>query len=88
MMVRRYPNVKEEVGDSITGNEISSLPDGKLAKWSTASYALMLACRPCVLKKNKEEEEEEDFRKITRSICSYLESIPQSNKEKPEDVNM
>jgi hypothetical protein len=45
MMVRRYPNVKEEVGDSITGNEISSLPDGKLAKWSTASYALMLARR-------------------------------------------
>jgi hypothetical protein len=33
MMVERYPNIKEEVGGSISGCEISSLPDGKLAKW-------------------------------------------------------
>ena len=35
MMVERYPNLKEEVGDSITGCEFSSLldknlPDGQL----------------------------------------------------------
>ena len=33
MMVKRYPNLKEKVGGSIPGCEISSLPDGKLAKW-------------------------------------------------------
>jgi hypothetical protein len=31
MMVERYPNLKEEVGVSIPGCEISSLPAGKLA---------------------------------------------------------
>jgi hypothetical protein len=43
MMVERYPNLKEEVDDLIPGCEISSLPDGKLAMWSTASCALTLA---------------------------------------------
>jgi len=33
MMVERYPNLKEEVGRSIPGCEISSLLDEKLAKW-------------------------------------------------------
>ena len=50
MMVERYPNLKEEVGNSILGCEISSLPDGKLVGWSFASYALALArvgSRPC-----------------------------------------
>jgi hypothetical protein len=47
-MVERYPNFKEEVGASIPDCEISSLPDEKLARWSTASYALVLACRPSV----------------------------------------
>ena len=40
MMVGRYPNLKEDVGNSIPICEIFSLPDGKLARWSTASYAL------------------------------------------------
>jgi hypothetical protein len=46
MMVERYPNLKEEVGGSILDCEISSLLDEKFARWSTASYALALACRP------------------------------------------
>jgi hypothetical protein len=50
MMVKTYPNLKEEVGGSIPDCEISSLPDGKLARWSTASCALVLACQPSVLK--------------------------------------
>jgi hypothetical protein len=54
MMVRRYPNLKEEVHGLIPGYEISSLPDGKLAKWSTASCALALACRPSISKINNE----------------------------------
>jgi hypothetical protein len=33
MMVERYSNLKEEVGSLISGYEISSLPDGKLARW-------------------------------------------------------
>jgi hypothetical protein len=45
MMVERYPNLKEEVGNSISSCEISSLLDRKLARWSTTSCALVLACR-------------------------------------------
>ena len=41
MMVERYPNLKEEVGGSIPGHEISSLLDKNLA----------LACRPSVKKR-------------------------------------
>jgi hypothetical protein len=51
MMVEKYPNRKEEVGGSNHGYEISSLPDRKLVKRSTASCALALACRPSVSKK-------------------------------------
>ena len=51
MMVERYPNLKEEVGGSIPSYEISSLHEGKLARWSTVSYALALAYRPTVSKK-------------------------------------
>ena len=36
MVVERYPNLKEEAGGSIASCEISSLPNGKLVKWSTA----------------------------------------------------
>ena len=39
VMVEGYPNLKEEVRGSNPGYEISSLLDGKLAKWSTASCA-------------------------------------------------
>ena len=39
VMVEGYPNLKEEVGGSNPGCEISSLLDGKLARWSTASCA-------------------------------------------------
>ena len=39
VMVEGYPNLKEEVGGSNLGCEISSLLDGKLARWSTASCA-------------------------------------------------
>jgi hypothetical protein len=54
MMVERYPNLKEEVGGSDPGFEISSLADGKLARWSSTSYALALARRPFVSKKTKQ----------------------------------
>jgi hypothetical protein len=37
MIVERYPNLKEKVGNSNPGCELSSLPDEKLASWSTAS---------------------------------------------------
>ena len=53
VMVEGYPNVKEEVGGSYPSCEISSLLDGKLAKWWTASCALALAYQPSVSKKIK-----------------------------------
>jgi hypothetical protein len=56
MMVERYPNIKEEVDGSIPACEISSLLDEKLAKWSTASCALALACWPSVSKKKERRE--------------------------------
>lgn len=48
-------NNQTEVGGSIPRCEISSLldRDRKLAKWSTASCALALACWPCVSKNEK-----------------------------------
>jgi hypothetical protein len=59
MTVERYPNLKEEVGGSIPGFEISSPLDKKLAKWSIASCALTLTYRPIVSKKvNKKSKRE------------------------------
>ena len=58
--MERYQNLKEEVDDSVPGYEISSLQtllDGKLARWSTASCALALACRHFISKEEKEEAE-------------------------------
>jgi hypothetical protein len=54
MMVEGY--LKEEVGGSIPGNEISSLPDGKLAKWSIASCALAFNYRTFVSKEEKRKK--------------------------------
>ena len=51
--MERYPNLKEEVDSSIPSCEISSLLDKKLARWSTASCALALACWPLVSKSLK-----------------------------------
>jgi hypothetical protein len=57
MMVERYPKLKKEVGGSISKCEISFVPDGEFARWSTASYDLTLACRPSVSKnKNKNKD--------------------------------
>jgi hypothetical protein len=53
MMVEKYPNLKEEVGGSIPDCEISSLYDGKVAKWSPASYALALAYQSSVSKEKE-----------------------------------
>ena len=39
VMVEGYPNLKEEVGGSNPGCEISSLLDKKLVRWSIASCA-------------------------------------------------
>ena len=58
--MERYQNLKEEVDGSVPGYEISSLQtllDGKLARWSTASCALALACRLFISKEEKEEAE-------------------------------
>ena len=51
MMVERYPNLKEEVGNLIPSYEISFVLDGKLVRWLIVSCALGLACRPFVSKK-------------------------------------
>jgi hypothetical protein len=48
MVVERFSNLKEEVGGSIPGYEISSLLDKKLVRWSTASCVLALAYRPTI----------------------------------------
>ena len=55
MMVERYPNLKDEAGGLIPGCEISSLFDITLVRWSIASYALALTCRPSVSKKKKKK---------------------------------
>jgi hypothetical protein len=60
MMAEIYLNLKEEVGGSNLGCEISSLPCRKLVRWSTASCALAQACRPYVSKKEKEKESKVD----------------------------
>ena len=71
MMVERYPNLKEEVGSSNLGCEISSLPGGKLVRWSTASCALTLAHRPSVSKSKVKMADVVDFAK---AIYIYLPS--------------
>jgi len=50
MMMERYPNLKEEVGNSAPDCGISSLPNRIIAKWSIASCALALACWPSISK--------------------------------------
>ena len=62
MMAEKYPNLKEEVGGSIPGGEIFSLHDRKLARWSIALCALVMACWPYV-KKTKQNKT-----RITRII--------------------
>lgn len=46
--MERYPNLKEEVGGSLPGGEISSALNGKLDRWFIASWALALACQHLV----------------------------------------
>ena len=69
-----YPTMQEEVGGSILGCEISSLLDGKLVGWSTASCALVLACWPSVSKKKKMEKEKEIGLSLHNSLTN-LHSI-------------
>ena len=64
MMPERYPNLKEKVGSSNPGCKIFSLLDGKLARCSTTSCTLTLACRPSVSKINKQ---------INKKYTAYLE---------------
>jgi hypothetical protein len=66
MILERYPNLKEEVGDLNPGCEIFSLPDGKLVKWSNASCALALACLPLVSKKKEKRK------KSKRRRCKHV----------------
>ena len=66
MMVERYPNLKEEVGGSILGCEISSLLDRKTCHVvKTATRALALACRPSV--KKKKEKKRRNRRSTSKS---------------------
>ena len=51
--MERYPNLKEEVGGSIPGHEISSLLDNIHVRWSTTSCALTAAYRPSISRKKK-----------------------------------
>ena len=44
MIVKKYLNLKEQVGVLIPSYEICSLLDTKLARWSIASYVSTLAC--------------------------------------------
>ena len=60
MLVERYPNLKEEVGGSIPGCEISSLLDKKLVRWSIVSCALAAVRLPKNKKRKKKKEEEEE----------------------------
>ena len=57
MMVEGYPNLKEEVGDSIPGCEISSLLDTKTCQ--VVNYLMYFGVGMsafCLKKKEKEEE--------------------------------
>ena len=56
--MEKHPNLKEEVGGSIPGFEISSLLDKTLPGGQTASCALALACQSSVLKKRKKKRRE------------------------------
>ena len=60
---------------SIPDYEISSLLDRKFAKWTTASCALALACRPSVSKHDKEKKgwcEQLDIRMWWHPTISYV----------------
>ena len=57
VMVEGYPNLKEEVGGSNPGCEISSLLDEKLARWWIASCALAPASQPFVSKEKRKKRE-------------------------------
>ena len=48
ILVRDDPKLPEDVGGSIPNYEVSSLLDKNLARWSTASRALALICRPSI----------------------------------------
>jgi hypothetical protein len=72
-MVERYSNLKEEVGGSIPGCEISFMFDKIHVRWSTTSCALALACRPSVSTKNMCETKEMlgkyNMFLVTSSLC-------------------
>jgi hypothetical protein len=55
MMMKRYPNLKEEVGGLTPNRKISSLLDKKLAKWSTTCFGVGMSA--FCLKKNKKTKQ-------------------------------
>jgi hypothetical protein len=57
-LLEKYSIIKEVVGGSILSYEISSLRDGELARWSTASCALALEYRPFVSQQKKRGKKE------------------------------
>jgi hypothetical protein len=60
IMMERYPDLKKEVSGSIPGCEMSSLPNGKLAKWSSASCVLALTCRHSLSKKKEKKKKKKE----------------------------
>ena len=66
MLVERYPNLKEEVGGSIPGCEISSLLDKKLVRWSIVSCALAAVRLP--IKKKKEKRKKKKKKKLINVV--------------------
>jgi hypothetical protein len=54
MMVERYPNLKDKVGNSIPGCEIFSLLL-KLARWSIAYYVVAAGLSTFCQKKKKKK---------------------------------
>ena len=62
----------EEVGSSVPGCEIPSLLDKLLARWSTASCALALACWPSVSKKKEKRKEVKDGASYSSSVYAML----------------
>ena len=74
MMVGKYPNLKEEVDSSISGCEISSPPDGKLAGWSPTSCALAMAYRPSISTKKKKKKKYSELLNVIQYECNILPS--------------
>ena len=62
MMVERYPNLNEEVGNSISGCEISSLLEKKTCQVINCLLCFGVDLLAICLKKEKEKEKKLEFK--------------------------